>query len=307
MNPRIDILMATYNGENFLSEQLDSIIIQCNSNIRIIIRDDGSSDGTISILEKYKNLCPDIITILPFDANKGASQNFSILLNHSNADYLFFSDQDDIWEKDKITKTMAAFSNNKDIPQMCFSDLCKINDRGDILSTSLYLDEKINPLYTETHRLLMQNVPYGCTMAINRTLAEIIRPIPPEALLHDHWIALIASLLGEIHYIPSTTILHRIHDTNASRAASIHRKEQDSSVKSKISNHNFHNYLRKLCRQAEVILTRYDASLSTTQKQLLYDFTQLEYQHGLPRKWNIIKNKFYKHSLLHTLKTILRA
>jgi glycosyltransferase involved in cell wall biosynthesis len=275
--------------------------------MRILIRDDGSTDTTLLILDRYKNLYPEIITIIPFDTNKGATQNFNILISHSTADYLFFSDQDDKWEKDKITNTLAAFNPNELIPQMCFTDLCKINDKGDIISTSLYMDEKINPLYTTTNRLLMQNVPYGCTMAINRSLAEIIFPIPQEALLHDHWIALIASLFGEIHYIPAATILHRIHDANASRAASTHRKEQDSSVKSKLSNHNFHNYLRKLCRQADVILTRYDSTLSTTQKLMLYDFSQLESQHGLPRKWNIIKNKFYKHSLLHNLKTILRA
>ncbi len=307
MNPRIDILLATYNGEKYLAEQLDSIIAQCSSHIRILIRDDGSSDTTPTLLEQYRSQYPHIITLVPFDTNKGATQNFNTLLSHSDADYIFFSDQDDIWEKDKITKTLAAFSNKDDVPQMYFSDLCKIDDKGDIICSSLYMDEKINPLYTSTHRLLMQNVPYGCTMAINRTLADLAFPIPQEALLHDHWVALIASLFGEIQYIPTATIRHRIHDTNASRAASIHRKEQDASVKSKLLNQNFHNYLRKLCRQAQAILLRYDDKISPAQRKLLEDFVRLEHQQGIPRKWNIIKNKFFKHAFTHTLKTILRA
>lgn len=307
MRPRIDILLASYNGAKFIGYQLDSIIAQWDSHIRLLIRDDGSTDGTSAIIAQYALQYPHIITILPTDCNVGATQNFNILLQHADADFIFFSDQDDIWEKDKISLTLQSFTPDIATPQMCFTDLCKIDEAGNIINTSLYRHENINPLYTNTHRLLMQNVPYGCTMAINKSLAEVIKSIPSEALLHDHWIALISSLFGEIHYLPTATIRHRIHDTNASRAASVHRKEQDPSWRSKLRNDNFNNYLRKLCLQAEALLRNYESRLTEAQKLLLQDFVRLAQQHGITRKYNLLKNRFFKHSFKTNIITILRA
>lgn len=307
MSAKVDILLATYNGENFLRKQLDSILQQSFEDFQIIIRDDLSKDNSLKIIDEYKKKYVDKIKVLDSNENLGATQNFNALLEASTAPFVFFSDQDDVWQKDKLEKSFKLLKTNENIPCMVFSDLGLIDENDQSISASLYKRENINPYRTKTNQLLMQNVPYGCTIGINSKLKEKITPIPKEALLHDHWIALSASLLGSIFFIEKPTIQHRIHSKNTSRAESIHRKEQDKSLSSKLQNSNFNHYLSKQCEQAEMLLTRFGDEITDTQRQLLLDFVQLKNTKGFERKYLILKNKFFKHKLIPTLRTIIRA
>lgn len=312
MKPIVDILMATYNGEKYVEEQLLSILEQDYAAFHLYIRDDGSTDKTVEILKKYQSKYPEKITLLEDkQKNLGATQNFSVLMQASKAAYIAFSDQDDRWLRNKISRMMAEMLKvEKDKPERpvyIFSDLSITDGQMNILNCSLNKRDKLNPELVQTHRLLMQNVPYGCATLINKSLLEKAVPIPQEALLHDHWLALIASLFGTLAYVNEALILHRIHDNNASRAASIHKKEKEETLNSKINNKNFHNYLFKQVAQAEAILNRYERQLSLAQIKMLKDFVALKSSRGMSRKWLLIKNRFFKNYWLNTLKTIARA
>jgi len=308
----VDILLATYNGEQYLNIQLQSIFEQDFQDFRILIRDDGSADSTRDIIAQWVNLHPDkVIEIRDEQKNVGATANFSILMEHASAEYICFSDQDDKWLPNKISTQLAAIQqlegNNRNIPAFVFSDLTLCDEQLNITHPSLNDRDHLDPDCIQAHRLLMQNVPYGCATMINKALLQQSTPIPREALLHDHWLAVSAALLGKIAFIDESLLLHRIHQRNASRAESQHKKEAKEGIENKLSNANFHNYLFKQVAQAEALLNRHQPLLKTEQIKMLQNFILLKSTRGMQRKMLIIRNRFFKNNLLPTLKLLLRA
>lgn len=312
MLAKIDILLATYNGEKFLNEQLESIFMQDFQDFRIIVRDDGSTDHTLDILSKWKGLYPQKIDIVQDDLkNLGPTQNFNQLLQYAEAPYICFSDQDDKWLPSKLSKQLEFIQSieeehpNKGV--MVFSDLILCDENLEIISTSLIEKDRLDTRAVSTNRLLMQNVPYGCAIMINHKLLKQIFPIDQRALLHDHWAAIISATIGEIQYLDEALIYHRIHQKNASRAESEHKKEASQAISKKITNQNFHNYLNKQVAQAQAILDHLEPHLDEKQKKIFNDFISLQSRRGVSRKWIIVKNRFFKNTIYHTIKLILRA
>src|SRR5262245_1468649 len=128
MSDNIDVVMATYNGATYVKEQIDSILAQDYPSIRLLISDDGSTDATPQILQEYAKKHPSIITLLPFDGNKGVVGNFSRLLSYTTAYYVLFSDQDDVWNKDKVSKSyqrmkLLEVQHGKNVPLLVHTDL----------------------------------------------------------------------------------------------------------------------------------------------------------------------------------------
>ncbi len=312
MSATIDILLATYNGGRYIEEQLESILSQDYKDIRIIVRDDGSTDETLNILYKWQSLNPQTIEIIEDDlGNLGPAQNFNLLMEYSKAPYICFSDQDDKWIEHKLQRQLDRMheleQKNPDKGILIFSDLIMCDGELEMTCPSLMENDKLNPKAVRTNQLLMQNVPYGCTILINRRLLQQSAPIDSRALLHDHWLAVIASLIGEIGYIDEALVYHRLHGKNASREGSTHRKETSADMMDKLNNHNFHNYLYKQVDQAQAVLERLHQDINEGQIQMLEDFIALKSTNGMKRKWLIVKNKFFKNELLHTLKLIIRA
>ena len=312
MPVEVDIILATYNGGKYLDEQLESIFEQDFHNYRILIRDDGSTDQTLDILSKWKGLNPQKIEILKDQlGNLGPTNNFNHLMEATTAPYICFCDQDDKWLPKKLSSQINFIQSLEEKHPhtgiMIFSDLIMCDEEMNIVSPSLIEKDRLNIKALAPNQLLMQNVPYGCTTLINRKLLAIVCPIDTGALLHDHWMAIVSSLMGGLFYQDEVLIYHRIHDHNASRAESEHKKESKKDIKSKINNDNFHNYLNKQVIQAEAILEKYQQHLTNQQKEMLNDFILLKSTSGFKRKWIIIKNKFFKNTVYKTFKLILRA
>jgi glycosyltransferase involved in cell wall biosynthesis len=308
----VDILLATYNGAAYLEEQLISLLNQDYPYCHIIARDDGSTDATPEILEAYARKYPNKITLLKDDRNKlGPTGNFNALMLASKSPLICFSDQDDWWLPEKISTMlwfifrMADLNNQQ--PMLFFHDLMFCDAQLNVIHPSLNQKEYLNPRLISTNRLLMQNVPYGCAIMINRALLESATPIPKGALLHDHWLSLCASLKGGIGYIDSALVKHRVHNANASRAKSEHKQAAGKDIRSKISNRNFHQYLFKQADQAAALLAHYGDSLKPEQKKMLEDFVLLRSTSGLQRKAIILRHQFFKNRFIHTLKLLLRA
>ena len=177
------ILLACYNGEKYIEDQILSIINQSYSNWHLIIRDDGSTDRTKDIIQHYKNIDKRIGIIEDDKGNLGPSMNFGALLQFAyekNFEIFFFCDQDDIWSKDKLAVQVALFNSierisGRDIPVMVYSDLAVVNNNLDLMDISfMHYQGLADEDKRLTNLLLSQNIVTGCAAAINRKLAEYL-------------------------------------------------------------------------------------------------------------------------------------
>lgn len=213
---KVDILLATYNGEKYLREQLDSLLNQTYTNFRIIISDDMSTDSTRKILEEYVQKDNRIIVHMQKN-NIGVVSNFEFLLNKVESKYYMFSDQDDIWYEDKIEKTVKKLEETDS--DLVFTDLEVVDNQLNVIYDSYWelkgLKEKILK-YNSFEALYLNNYVTGCTiLAKNETIAKIL-PIPKNSIyiLHDYWLALIISQNGKIEFLNEPTIKYRQHKDN---------------------------------------------------------------------------------------------
>jgi glycosyltransferase involved in cell wall biosynthesis len=219
-NPGVDILLASYNGEKYIQSQIDSVLNQTYQNIRLLIRDDSSQDSTKKILEQYAISHPSKVVLIPSEERLGTKGNFSTLMQHVKNPYVMFCDQDDLWLADKVEKSLALMLNREQeqgslIPCLIHTDLKVVNQDLQPISDSFW---KYAKLHTQSagsfHRLLVQNVVTGCTILMNASLFRLLQDIPPEAIMHDWWVALIASAFGTIHTLSTPTVLYRQHTSN---------------------------------------------------------------------------------------------
>lgn len=207
---RVQILMSTYNGEKYLKQQLDSILAQTYPNIRIFIRDDGSSDGTIDILKSYAERHDNIVYYR--GNNIGVIQSFLELLRNSDdlADYYGFADQDDEWLPEKVAQAVEFLRKKKtDRPLLYCSDTYITDENLNVIKK----DEKCPK--PSLGNALVQNICTGCTAVINRSLRDIVNRTRPERIvMHDWWLYLTAELYGEVCYDKGAYIRYRQHGDN---------------------------------------------------------------------------------------------
>ncbi|PML10631.1 hypothetical protein BCT86_00185 [Vibrio breoganii] len=216
----IDVVMATYNGEAFITEQLQSIV-DCrgfNEHVnRIIISDDNSTDSTMSIVKEFKS---DAIEFYSNTSTKGVIGNFNNAAGQSSAKYVVFSDQDDVWLKNKIDILYKGItdleSGNESIPSLFFTDLEVVGQSLEPIATSFWKHQNLDPRLTESlSSILVQNVTPGCAIIVNRALLDIAFPCPIDAVMHDWWLLLCARSFGKVSYSESQTVKYRQHDHNA--------------------------------------------------------------------------------------------
>lgn len=312
MQPTVQILLATYNGERFLREQLNSLFSQTFLNFSILIRDDGSTDKTIQIIEAYQQKYLGKIELLKdYNQNVGATQNFGILLQHATADYVFFCDQDDIWVENKIEISLKKLQEmeleNSDVPCMIYSDMQSIDETGTITSTSVWKQLHLQPKYFTLNRLLVQNIPHGCTMGINKAMRKLATPLPSEIILHDHWIALLAAVCGK-HYAFTTPLVHlRNHTQNVTRKKSSLKDKYKRFTTNLFSKETYEYFIQIRVAQAKALLLRVQTQITSKQSEMLQAFIQLEHTKGFARKKIFLRYHFFRTTFKYTFKIILRA
>jgi len=208
------ILMATYNGELFLQEQLQSILKQTYTNWELYIGDDDSNDETLNIINHISTV-DNRIHLVEFhdDPAHGQLLNFKRLINYIdpvNFDYVMFADQDDVWYETKIEHTLSFMLEVDCGPTLVYTNFDE-NDKYGTLK--LRYDEPFQQKF-RLQQLLLQNWIMGCTMMINPELLLIGKNIPVEAVNHDNWLALVAMTYGKIKCLTESTMMHRIHENN---------------------------------------------------------------------------------------------
>ena len=207
---QVQILLSTYNGEKYLEELIVSLLDQDYTNFSILIRDDGSTDRTLEILKKYEK--HDNISII-YGENIGVIKSFFELLKKSDseAEYIAFCDQDDIWERNKVLSAVNMLTEFKnDIPLMYCSRLKIVNESLKLLEYS-----SIPKKGAKFQNSLVENIATGCTVIINkRTREQILKTLPQNIIMHDWWIYQVVSGIGKVIYDNESHILYRQHSTN---------------------------------------------------------------------------------------------
>lgn len=242
--PLVSVLMSTYNGEKFIREQIDSILKQVNVNVQLLIRDDGSSDGTKEIIQEYKANNTNVTVII--GSNVGVGKSFLELLRLSpDAEYYAFADQDDVWLEDKLERAVKVLrkAERVQIPDeligsgntVSIKDLIDyakrdVADNIPMLyaSNQLLVDASLTPIgyRFKTHPVfdfydsLSRNIMYGCTMVMNHALRKIVLqiPLPDDKVLarknHDAWVLYAAFITGVVIYDHTSKMKYRQHGGN---------------------------------------------------------------------------------------------
>lgn len=216
----ITVLMATYNGEKYIRQQLDSLLSQSYKDLKIFINDDCSTDNTFPILKEYEKANPQKIFVTANQQNSGnAKHNFINMMIKHKDEYIMLCDQDDFWLESKVEITLEKMKEmekkyGKDTPLLVHTDLKIVDEKLNTISESLISTVNADYSKTKLKNQIVQNTLTGCTAMYNRSLSELITIEPSYMVMHDWWIMLIASTFGKIDYVDTATILYRQHQKN---------------------------------------------------------------------------------------------
>ena len=228
---KVDILLATYNGQDFLREQVDSILNQSYQDFNLIISDDGSTDETYKILKEYEKK-DSRIRLFRQEKNLGLIQNFEFLLKQVSSDYFMFSDQDDIWKEEKIKKSIEKLKAEN--AGLVYTDLEIVDKNLEVIYPSYWkyknIYKKIKK-YNNFESLYLNNFVTGCTILAKSSFIKDILPLPKTSkfVLHDYWTALVISSKDKIAYLDEPTIKYRQHKNN--KVGSSRRSDKIDSFK----------------------------------------------------------------------------
>lgn len=228
--PEIQVLLATYNGAEYLQQQIDSVLAQTYPNLQLLARDDGSRDRTRDLLEQAVAAHPDRIRLMPPEEGTGnAKWNFMRLMQASTAPYVALCDQDDVWLPDKLERCMKVMRQleqrfGAEVPLLVFTDLKVVDRELHEIDPSFWAHQHIDAdRIGSLPYMLAQNVVTGCTSLMNRALVERSLTMTDAAYMHDWWIALTVCTFGHAQALHQPTVLYRQHGANVVGAA-IHGK-----------------------------------------------------------------------------------
>lgn len=220
--------MATYNGEAFLSEQLDSLLSQTYADWHLYVHDDGSADGTNVLLSQYAKQHPQLITLLNYPPQGGACRNFLSLLDAVEAPYYMFCDQDDVWLAAKIEKTMERMQQVEHVglPVIVHTDMQVVDAQMNVTAPSFIRDQQIKlERITTFEDYAATNTVTGCAMMLNRQARQCTAKPYDCAIMHDAWICLsVVAAGGTVDFIDEPLVSYRQHQTNTLGARDMNRQ-----------------------------------------------------------------------------------
>lgn len=276
---KVCVLMSTYNGEKYLNEQMDSILNQENIEVDILVRDDGSTDNTLNILKeyikKYKNISYYTGTNL-----RSAKSFMNLLFTAKEYNYYAFSDQDDVWDKNKLYVAVSKLKEGYNLyggkKSIVDSELKKMNCEDEI------------PFSLNLGSVILRCRIAGCTMVFDKKLREELLKYNPKVLsMHDSWVLKVAASIGKIFYDQKEYILYRQHSNNVVGA----KKNFIKQFKERILN------LKKRKEQSlvRILMARelydnYSDFLSKNDKENLYYF--VNYKENYEYRLKLLKNNF---------------
>lgn len=304
---RVDVIMATYNGQKYVREQIDSILENNGNKVVLHIFDDGSSDDTMTILREYQNSHPNQVKVYQNERNLGLTLNFlsgiqKVMELNQEASYFMCCDQDDVWASDKIEKTLKRMLQmerryGEERPGLVFTDATITDEKLNLLEASFYKSQRYCVKKTEFSHLLMENLVIGCTTMINRAYEPFLSKLPEHARYHDWWLSLIAAAFGNISFLPRTTLNYRQHSGNvvggarfgdyiANRAKNL-RNQKDS--------------LEENLVQAEEFYLIFEESLSNNKINILKEFIRMFSSNWFMKRYTMLHYGFMKSGVARNI------
>lgn len=300
-NPKIAILLATYNGARFLQEQLNSIATQSYQHFVIVVRDDVSSDETSTIVAEFQKTNPDRVHVVPNGGeNLGPSGSFSYLIEYTLANketlglesaYMMFCDQDDVWFEEKLEKQVDAIliaeniGSNQSLPVLVHSDLQVVSQEKEPLAESFVRYQGLEIERNRFPNIVISNLVTGCTALINETLASKAVPVSRQAIMHDWWLALVASAFGKVVFLDTPLVHYRQHDSNTIGAKEFVKPTTASgSFWKKVFGRKPNKHLLEVAIQATAFRECYGAELNRKQRLGLLVASSMSIQTGFMQR-----------------------
>lgn len=304
----IAVLLATYNGEKFIKEQLQSIQNQSYSDWQVFIRDDGSTDETVAIVKAMSRQDERIHILTSVEGGGSAKKNFAAIHSYVKENYHFsyfmFCDQDDVWLPDKMQRSIekirqAEQNSGRQTPILVHTDLKVVDEKLNTLGESFMKYRALDPGVRDVNHLLAQNNVTGCTMLWNRALNDKINLNIEGIAMHDWWVSVSAALLGKIVYVDTPTILYRQHGDNTIGAT----KVNSIGFVSKRLRHVSHimDTIRNSVEQAKQLLFVYEEDICDNKKNVIYHYSHLKEYSPFRRIVYLHKYHCYKQGLIQIM------
>lgn len=303
---KYEIALATYNGGRFVSELLLSISNQSLRPARIIVADDGSTDGTRNLVSKLCDALGLPVVWCGGGERLGACANFGRVLLQTQEQYVFLADQDDVWDQNKVERTLEAVVRaerrwGSAAPVLAHSDLRIVDEGLKVLANSYFKSQGLTESRVGFCDLLLQNIVIGCTTVVNRPLLEMALPVPVGAGMHDWWLALVAAAFGHIETVAETTVAYRQHGSNEVGARRIDVDFIRKKVSALYSRSECANLvLSPVVRQAEAWIERFGSMPHGKGGALVRELCCFPEQTGTERIKRAMALGVKRHGLLRT-------
>lgn len=278
MEERIQILLSSYNGAEYIADQIDSILAQRGVSVKIMVRDDGSTDKTMEILEQYKQHG---ITIQAGN-NRGAAESFMELIRTADdCEYYAFADQDDIWDFDKLESAVKMLKNYTHIPAV-YSSSTRLVDK-DLKFMAIHRQHP----RTDLGSAMVKNYAAGCTVVFNKKLMNLLKLFSPERVpYHDWWVNVLALAVGGISlYDEIPHISYRQHGKNVVGAPVSAVKKYGVRFR------KFYNTKYRRDKMSRQLLAFYGTFMPEEQKKILLKIAKYR-----KNKWDVISSKYIRTS-----------
>lgn len=213
---KVSVALCTYNGEEYIEEQIESILNQTYNINEVVVFDDSSTDSTLQKINKYADKYPQLFEVHSNDKNVGVDKNFARCIKHCKGDAIAISDQDDIWHEEKIEREVEVLSQQK-VSLVFHNSIIVTNSlerKGDLWSTVQQQVPKNGDQQQFLVRLTKHNFAQGCTILFDARLKRYLESIPSQ-WGYDYYIAVVAALTGGLHAIDDELLLYRQHDEQA--------------------------------------------------------------------------------------------
>ena len=298
----VDILMATYNGEAFVEEQVQSIIGQSFTDWRLLIHDDGSTDNTVNILRRLMQEDDRIQLLEDGICHFGVARNFIHLVNSSSAQYCMFCDQDDIWLPNKIEEMLGEIKRySQEIPQVVYSNAYLWTSQKGIIS------DKNTLTYPTTLRqtLFLNTGIQGAAAIFNRKMCDRIGEELCFYAMHDHVLLLAGICFGEVHYLHKSLMYYRQHENNLTGNAPGSKRKK---LKLMWQNRNVPLVSREHYNGLKTFYENFKESVLADDRQVIEIFLSLSDKNFLVRLWRIVQYRFklFDSTLLLIIKMCIR-
>ncbi|QJW88302.1 glycosyltransferase family 2 protein [Spirosoma taeanense] len=288
----VSVALATFNGEKHLACLLDSLVEQTRLPDEVVVSDDGSQDQTLAILQRYKGQLPLYIHQQPRPV--GIVANFRHAVSLCRGDVIAFCDQDDVWLPHKVATGLAALERiDGSDPALIFTDLEVVDQQLNRIAPSYWNHRQLHPERETFGSLLYGNFVTGCTAMFNRPMAEEIKRMPDDALMHDFWLACVAYGIGQVRYLTKPSVRYRQHPDNVTLNNAITFNTRWRRLNRFIVDNQYASeYLLPEIRQAELFCRYYNAQLDAARRQQLNAFIQLKRKSPTYRRWRAFLTKF---------------